>query len=137
MRKSTLLAGSAVLLAIAATVFAADTNVLVDRVKSVRTGQDSPRAARLVVLIVDDLGRLYPGVNVEVLNGKGRPIQRATTNRDGALLFELRADGRVTVRASANGAVPTEARGVSVSPGHVSAVALPMEIAARKDPAFN
>jgi len=136
MRKSTLLAGSAALLAIAATVFAADANIVVDRVKSIRTDQTSPRAARLVVLVVDDLGRLYPGVNVEVLNGKGRPIQRATTNRDRALLFELRADGRVTVRASANGAVPTEARGVSVSPGHVSAVALPMETAPLKNPVF-
>jgi hypothetical protein len=127
MRKTTLLAGIAVLLAIAATVFAADTNVVVDRVKSVRTGQTSPRAARLVVLIVDDVGRLYPGVTVEVLDGRGRTIQRATTNSDGALLFELRADGRVRVRASAVGAVATEARGVSVSPGHVSAVAIPME----------
>ena len=128
MRKSTLLAASAVLLAIAATVFAADTNIVVTRVKSIPTAETSPRAARLVVLVVDDLGRLYPGVNVEVLNGKGRPIQLATTNRDGALLFELRVDGRVTVRASAVGVVPTEARGVSVSPGQVSAVALPMEI---------
>jgi hypothetical protein len=129
MRKSALLAGSAVLLAITATLVAADTNIVVDRVKSVRTGQASPRATRLVVLIVDDLGRLYPGVNVEVLNRNGSPIQRATTNGDGALLFELRADGRVTVRASALGAVPTEARGISVSPGHVTAVALPMEMA--------
>jgi hypothetical protein len=128
MRKSTLLAASAVLLAIAATVFAADTNVLVDRVKSIRTGEARPRAARLVVLVVDEVGQLYPGVTVEVLNGRGTTIQRATTNGDGALLFELRVDGRVRVRASAPGAIATEARGVSVSPGHVSAVALPMEM---------
>jgi hypothetical protein len=124
-----LLAGSAVLLTIAATVFAADTNVLVDRVKSIRTGEARPRAARLVVLVVDEVGQLYPGVTVEVLNGRGRTIQRATTNAEGALLFELRADGRVRVRASTAGVVPTEARGVSVSPGHVSAVALAMEVA--------
>ena len=129
MRKNTLLAGSATLLALAATVFAADTNVLVDRVKSIRTREASPRAARLVVLIVDDVGQLYPGVTVTVLNGKGDTIQRATTDGVRPLLFELRFDGRVRVRAAAPGAVPTEARGVSVSPGHVSAVALPMEMA--------
>jgi hypothetical protein len=82
-----------------------------------------------VVLVVDDVGRIYPGVHVEVLNGKGRPMQVATTNSNEALVFELRVNGRVTVRAAAPGRVATEARGISVSAGQVSAVALPMEIA--------
>jgi hypothetical protein len=131
MASSTLVSSVTVLLLLAgAATNAADQNVLVDRVRSIRTVQDLRPTSRLIVYVVDDLGRPVSGAIVTVLDGRGQRqlAVRLTMMDGGPVRFELDINADVRVRAERVGFATSEARKVSVRRGRLVALALPLEV---------
>lgn len=105
---------------------AAQANVVSDGVRGIRVAEAPRDTAVLVVLVVDDVGDPLDEIAVTVLS-RSKEIATEKSDSRGRALFRLSTAGVVSVRAAADGFVPSAARAVTVRKGGLTALALPLE----------
>jgi hypothetical protein len=102
-------------------------NLVADAIRGIHSADSS--AALLLVLVVDDQGDPLDEVAVTV-SSQIKTLEAAKTDARGRALFTRAEGGVVSVRAEDAGLVPSEAHGVVLRRGGLTAVVLPLEEAA-------